>query len=89
MFGLGGSSGSMTFPMTYDYYHDSVFFSGRRGWRNLSSLERALSIALGLVSALAVALMIAVIVVGVQLSKFSRQCLNLTIDIFYISSYCV
>jgi hypothetical protein len=72
MFGLGTSSGSMTFPMTYDYNYDSVFYSNRSGWKGLSSLEKALSVALGLVSVLAVALMIAVIVVGVKLSEFNE-----------------
>lgn len=68
-----GHSGSMTFPMTYDYEYDNGFYSSKRsGWKSLSSLEKSLSIALGLVSILALALMIAVIIVGVKLSKFQN-----------------
>lgn len=70
MFGFG-HTGSMTFPMTYDYDSDGSYSSRRNGWKNLSSLEKSLSVALGLVSTLAIALMIAVIIVGVKLSEYS------------------
>jgi hypothetical protein len=62
-------TGSMTFPMTYEYNSDGFYFSKRSGWKSLSSLEKSLSVALGLVSVLAIALMIALIIVGVKLSK--------------------
>lgn len=65
-----GHSGSLTFPMTYDYDFDGFYSSKRPGWKGFSSLEKSLSIALGLVSILALALMIAVIIVGVKLSKY-------------------
>ncbi|OXA58799.1 Membrane metallo-endopeptidase-like 1 [Folsomia candida] len=64
-----GHSGSLTFPMTYDYDFDGFYSSKRPGWKGFSSLEKSLSIALGLVSILALALMIAVIIVGVKLNK--------------------
>ncbi len=68
--GLGGHSGSMTFPMSYDSQSEFYEFSlNRKGWKGLSSLEKSLSVSLGVVSTLSLALMIAVIVVGVQLSK--------------------
>jgi hypothetical protein len=64
-----GQTGSMTFPMTYDYDHDGFYSSKRIGWKGFTSLEKSLSIALGLVSLCALALMIAVIIVGIKLSE--------------------
>lgn len=63
-----GHSGSMTFPMSYDYQGEYYDFA-RKGWKGMSPLEKSLSVSLGVCSTICVALMIAVIVVGV--SKFS------------------
>ncbi|CAL8138058.1 unnamed protein product [Orchesella dallaii] len=62
-----GNSGSMTFPMSYDY--EGEYYAYRKGWKTLSSLEKSLTVSLGVIAALGVALMIAVIVVGVKLNK--------------------
>ncbi|ODM93310.1 Neprilysin-1 [Orchesella cincta] len=62
-----GHSGSMTFPMSYDY--EGEYYAYRKGWKGLSSLEKSLSVSLGVIAALGLALMIAVIVVGVKLNK--------------------
>jgi len=61
----------MTFPMSYDNgtYGEFSDSSKEKGWNGLSSLEKSLAVALSLVSLVAIGLMIAVIIVGIKLSK--------------------
>lgn len=71
MAGIFGTTGSLTFPMAYDFNHDSPpgsrnQLTKRKCWGSFTRLEKCLWIFVVIIATLLIGLAIATTIIGVQ-----------------------